>query len=141
LTLIHRKGGFLFAQQSLPLLIETAKSNPVHPPTLLFTGATASIKASINFAAFASSKWALRALSQSLAKEFGPQGVHVGHIIADGAFDTPTRRDTQPDGNAENWMDTDGMAQSYWALHVQPKRAWSWEIDLRPYTVFPSTRH
>jgi len=128
------KGGFLFAQQSLPLLIETAKSNPVHPPTLLFTGATASIKASIDFAAFASSKWALRALSQSLAKEFGPQGVHVGHIIADGAFDTPSRRDMQPDGNSENWMDTDGMAQSYWALHVQPKRAWSWEIDLRPYT-------
>jgi hypothetical protein len=60
----------------------------------------------------------------------------VGHIIADGGFDTPARRDAQPDGDAENWLDTEGMAQSYWALHVQPKRAWSWEIDLRPYTVY-----
>ena len=129
----------MFAQQALPLLIETAKTNPRHPATLLFTGATASIKASIGFSAFASAKWALRALSQSLAKEFGPQGVHVGHIIADGGFDTPMRRDMQPDGDEETWMSTDGMAESYWSLHIQPKRAWSWEIDLRPYLVlFPS---
>jgi NAD(P)-dependent dehydrogenase (short-subunit alcohol dehydrogenase family) len=129
------KGGFLFAQQAIPLLIETAKTNPTHPPTLLFTGATASIKASIGFSAFASAKWALRALSQSLAKEFGPQGVHVGHIIADGGFDTPLRKSIDPNGDEETWMSTEGMAQSYWALHTQPKRAWSWEIDLRPYLV------
>jgi len=127
------KGGFLFAQQAIPLLIETAKTNPTHPATLLFTGATASIKASIGFSAFASAKWALRALSQSLAKEFGPQGVHVGHIIADGGFDTPLRKSIDPNGDEETWMSTEGMAQSYWALHTQPKRAWSWEIDLRPY--------
>lgn len=129
------KGGFLFAQQAIPLLIETAKTNPTHPATLLFTGATASIKASIGFSAFASAKWALRALSQSLAKEFGPQGVHVGHIIADGGFDTPLRKSMDPNGDEETWMSTEGMAQSYWALHTQPKRAWSWEIDLRPYLV------
>jgi NAD(P)-dependent dehydrogenase (short-subunit alcohol dehydrogenase family) len=133
--LISSKGGFLFAQQALPLLIETAKTNPKHPATLLFTGATASIKASIGFSAFASAKWALRALSQSLAKEFGPLGVHVGHIIADGGFDTPFRRENFPDGDPETWMSTEGMAESYWSLHIQPKRAWSWELDLRPYLV------
>jgi len=127
------KGGFLFAQQALPLLIETAKTNPKHPATLLFTGATASIKASIGFSAFASAKWGLRALSQSLAKEFGPQRVHVGHIIADGGFDTPFRRENFPDGDPETWMSTEGMAESYWSLHIQPKSAWSWELDLRPY--------
>lgn len=125
----------MFAQQAIPLLIDTAKTNPKHPATLLFTGATASIKASIGFSAFASAKWGLRALSQSLAKEFGPQGVHVGHIIADGGFDTAVRREMQPDGDEETWMSTDGMAESYWSLHIQPKRAWSWEIDLRPYLV------
>jgi NAD(P)-dependent dehydrogenase (short-subunit alcohol dehydrogenase family) len=125
----------LFAQQAIPLLIDTAKTNPKHPATLLFTGATASIKASIGFSAFASAKWGLRALSQSLAKEFGPQGVHVGHIIADGGFDTAIRREMQPDGDEETWMSTAGMAESYWSLHIQPKRAWSWEIDLRPYLV------
>jgi NAD(P)-dependent dehydrogenase (short-subunit alcohol dehydrogenase family) len=139
--LIHSKGGFLFSQHAIPLLIETAKSNPKYPPTLLFTGATASIKASNGFSAFASAKWALRALSQSLAKEFGPQGVHVGHIVADGVFDTPIRKQMSPDDDGENWMSTDAMAQSYWALHTQPKRAWSWEIDLRPYLVRFIPRH
>jgi len=125
----------LFAQQALPLLIETAKTNPKHPATLLFTGATASIKASIGFSAFASAKWGLRALSQSLAKEFGLDGVHVGHIIADGGFDTPTNLENYPDIDLEKLMSTEGMAESYWSLHIQPKRAWSWELDLRPYLV------
>jgi NAD(P)-dependent dehydrogenase (short-subunit alcohol dehydrogenase family) len=129
------KGGFLFAQASLPLLLSTAKTSTKYPPTLLFTGATASIKASIGFSAFASAKFALRALSQSLAKEFGPQGVHVGHIVADGGFDTPIRKEMQPDGDEETWMSTEQMAESYWGLHIQGKRAWSWEVDLRPYLV------
>ena len=125
----------MFSQQALPLLIETAKTNPRYPATLLFTGATASIKASVGFSAFASAKWGLRALSQSLAKEFGPQGVHVGHVIADGVFDTPFRLQNLQGGDEEALMSTDGMAESYWLLHIQPKRAWSWEIDLRPYLV------
>jgi NAD(P)-dependent dehydrogenase (short-subunit alcohol dehydrogenase family) len=128
-------GGFLFARNAIQLLQETAKKNPKYPATLLFTGATASVKGSIGFAAFASAKWALRGLSQSLAKEFGPEGVHVAHIIADGGFDTPRRKEMFPGADEEPWMSTDGMAQSYWALHTQPKRAWSWEIDLRPYLV------
>jgi short-subunit dehydrogenase len=118
----------------IPLLLQSTSSNPPHPPTLIFTGATAAVKASAKFAAFASAKFALRALSQSLAKEFGPQGVHVSHVIADGVFDSDRGR-SYTGGNTEGLMDTDEMAEAYWKLHTQGKRAWTWEIDLRPYLV------
>jgi NAD(P)-dependent dehydrogenase (short-subunit alcohol dehydrogenase family) len=83
-----RQGAFHFAQRSLPLLLDSRESSE-YPPTLIFTGATASLKGSANFAAFASAKFALRALAQSLAREFGPQGVHVSHTIIDGIIDIP----------------------------------------------------
>ena len=85
---MHRKGAFSFSKRSLPLLLQARGTSP-HPPTLIFTGATASIKGSANFAAFASAKFALRALAQSLAREFGPQGIHVSHTIIDGIIDIP----------------------------------------------------
>lgn len=130
-----RKAAFLFSQALLPLLLDATKKDLPYPPTLIFTGATASVKASVNFASFASSKWGLRALSQSLAKEFGPQGVHVSHVIADGVFDSARGRSygLEPD----KLMDTDEMAEAYWKLHTQSKRAWTWEIDLRPFLVSP----
>ncbi|KAK7699763.1 hypothetical protein SLS64_011375 [Diaporthe eres] len=82
------RGFFNFAQQTIPLLLQSVgQSN--HPPTLIATGATASTKASANFATFAAGKFALRALSQSIAKEFGPRGIHVAHAIVDGIVDTP----------------------------------------------------
>jgi NAD(P)-dependent dehydrogenase (short-subunit alcohol dehydrogenase family) len=116
----NRKAAFIFSQAILPLLISS--TNTLHPPSLIFTGATASLKASPKFASFASAKFALRALSQSLAKEFGPQGVHVSHVVADGVFDTPrTRRfGYSPD---DGLMDTDEMAEAYWKLHTQGKNA------------------
>lgn len=85
---IIRQGAFNFAQRSIPLLLQ-ARGSSEYPPTLIFTGATASLKGSAKFAAFASSKFALRALAQSLAREFGPQGVHVSHTIIDGVIDIP----------------------------------------------------
>lgn len=84
----NRKGGFNFAKRALPLLLE-AKDKASHPPTLIFTGATASVRGSAQFATFATGKFALRALAQSLAREFGPQGVHVSHVIIDGVIDIP----------------------------------------------------
>jgi NAD(P)-dependent dehydrogenase (short-subunit alcohol dehydrogenase family) len=84
----NRQGAFNFAQRSLPLLLQARESSE-YPPTLIFTGATASVKGSANFASFASAKFALRALAQSLAREFGPQGVHVSHTIIDGVIDIP----------------------------------------------------
>ena len=90
---MRRKGLFLFAQKTLPLLLDTLSSSPPHPPTLLVTGATASIRGSARFASFAAGKFAQRALTQSLAREFGPQGVHVALAIIDGGIDTPWARD------------------------------------------------
>jgi NAD(P)-dependent dehydrogenase (short-subunit alcohol dehydrogenase family) len=134
-NLINSKAAFIFSQGIIPLLLQSASSQTPYPPTLIFTGATAAIKASANFVSFASAKFGLRALSQSLAKEFGPQGVHISHVIADGVFDSDNARSYF--GDTEGLMDTDEMAEAYWKLHTQGKRAWTWEIDLRPYSVLP----
>ena len=86
--ILSRRGLYTFAQRTLPLLLESVSNSPL-PPTLLLSGATASIKGSAQFGSFAAGKFALRALGQSLAREFGPQGVHVAHIILDGVIDIP----------------------------------------------------
>jgi NAD(P)-dependent dehydrogenase (short-subunit alcohol dehydrogenase family) len=90
--LSHSKGAFLFSQAVLPHLLKTAEAKTAeHPPTLIFTGATASVKANAQVAAFAAGKFGLRALAFSIAKEFAPQGVHVAHAIIDGPIDVPGR--------------------------------------------------
>lgn len=93
-----RKGGFLFARHTLPLLLR-AEHAP-YPPTLIFTGATASVRGGPMFASYASAKFALRALAQSLGREFGPKGVHVAHAIIDGIIDIPRTKGMQASGGA-----------------------------------------
>lgn len=85
----NRHGLFNFAQATLPLLLESVDASPPYPPTLLVTGATASLRGGVKFADFAAGKFAKRAITQSLAREFGPKGVHVAHIIIDGGIDIP----------------------------------------------------
>jgi short-subunit dehydrogenase len=105
--------------------------------TILFTGATASLRGGANFAAFAGAKHALRALAQSMARELGPQNIHVAHIVIDGAIDTEFIRTVAPQIYARK--DQDGIlnpehiADNYWHLHRQPRDAWSFELDLRPW--------
>lgn len=82
----HRRGAFLFSQSVLPLLLNSTQQS-THPPSLIFTGATAAMKGSAQFAAFSTGKFAKRSLSQSLAREFGPKGVHVAHVNVDGIID------------------------------------------------------
>ncbi|KAF9891831.1 hypothetical protein FE257_003316 [Aspergillus nanangensis] len=124
------KGGYLFAKGSLPLLLKA--TGLAHPPTLIFTGATASLKGSANFSAFATGKFALRALAQSLAREFGPQGVHVSHVIVDGVIDIPrTKAWTFEHEDAK--LDPEAIAAAYWHLHTQPRTTFAFELDLRPY--------
>ncbi|KAJ5123179.1 Short-chain dehydrogenase/reductase SDR [Penicillium atrosanguineum] len=124
-------GGFNIAKRALPLLLEAKDSIP-HPPTLIFTGATASLKGSANFATFASAKFALRALAQSLAREFGPRGIHVSHAIIDGVIDIPrTKAWTFEHEDAK--LSPDAIAESYWHLHTQPRSTFAFELDLRPY--------
>jgi NAD(P)-dependent dehydrogenase (short-subunit alcohol dehydrogenase family) len=105
--------------------------------TIIFTGATAALRGAANFAAFASAKHGLRALAQSMARELGPLNVHVAHVVIDGAIDTAFIRDNFPDMYARK--DEDGIlapahiADAYWYLHTQPRDAWTFELDLRPW--------
>ena len=105
--------------------------------TILFTGATASVRGADGFAAFAGGKHALRALAQSMARELGPQGIHVGHIVIDGPIDTESTRALFPQWFAERpddgIMQPDEIAEIYWQLHAQPRSAWSFETDVRTY--------
>ncbi len=105
--------------------------------TILFTGATASTKGSANFAAFAMAKHGLRALAQSMARELGPQNIHVAHLIVDAAVDTPwIRENILPGLNSrkpDDIVEPDSIAESYLYLHNQKRDAWTFELDLRPY--------
>lgn len=105
--------------------------------TILFTGATASLRGSAGFAAFAGAKHALRALAQSMARELGPRGIHVAHIVIDGAIDTAFIRENFPDLYARKAEDAilapDHIAEMYWVLHCQPRDTWTHELDLRPW--------
>lgn len=120
-----------------------------YSPTLIFTGATAALRGSSNLAAFAPAKFAGRALAQSLAREFGPQGVHVSHVIIDGMIDLPDTRAMVKDAGPDAMLNPNAVcccyeerdtkaltpfqiAESYWHLHSQPPSAFTHELDLRP---------
>ena len=127
------KAAYLFSRALLPLLTPEAAEKPAadaHPPTLIFTGATASIKASALLTLFAATKHALRAMSSSLAKEYGPKGVHVSHAIIDGVIDIPRTKGWNLGEGAK--IETQDIADAYWWLHTQKKTGWTWEVDLRP---------
>jgi NAD(P)-dependent dehydrogenase (short-subunit alcohol dehydrogenase family) len=127
--------GFLNGREVARRMV--ARSGDGHKGTILFTGATASLRGSANFAAFAGAKHALRALAQSMARELGPQGIHVAHVVIDGAIDTAFIRDNFPDRYAlkaqDGILNPDHIADQYWMLHCQPRDAWTHELDLRPW--------
>jgi short-subunit dehydrogenase len=124
-------GGFLMGREVARRMVPRGRG------TILYTGATASIRASANFAAFAGAKHALRALAQSMAKELGPQGIHVAHVVIDGAIDTEFIRTSFPQAYATKdqggILDPAHIADQFWMLHVQPRDAWTFELDLRPW--------
>ncbi len=105
--------------------------------TLLFTGATAGLRGAAHFAAFAGAKHGLRALAQSMARELGPMNIHVAHVVVDGAIDTDFIRTQFPERYAlkdeDGILDPDHIAENYWYLHSQPRDAWTFELDLRPW--------
>ncbi|HZY17495.1 MAG TPA: SDR family oxidoreductase [Ramlibacter sp.] len=123
--------GFLCAREVARRMVPRGRG------TILFTGATASLRGSAHFAAFAGAKHALRALAQSMARELGPQGLHVAHVVVDGAIDTAFIRDNFPERYAlkdqDGILDPDHIADQYWMLHDQPRDAWTHELDLRPW--------
>jgi NAD(P)-dependent dehydrogenase (short-subunit alcohol dehydrogenase family) len=127
-------GGFLYGREVAKRMVTR---NGDHKGTIIFTGATASLRGSANFAAFAGAKHALRALAQSMARELGPRGIHVAHTIIDGAIDTEFIRENFPERYAlkdqDGIVNPDHIAESYWMLHRQPRDAWTHEMDLRPW--------
>ncbi|MCJ1366268.1 hypothetical protein MMC16_005396 [Acarospora aff. strigata] len=129
------KGAFLFSQRTLPLLLSHLQSSPppAHPPTLIFTGATASLKGSAQMASFATGKFAKRALAQSLAREFGPKGIHVAHAVIDGVIDIPRTKEWKVSDLPDSKISADAIADAYWHLHTQPRSTFTNEIDIRPY--------
>jgi NAD(P)-dependent dehydrogenase (short-subunit alcohol dehydrogenase family) len=106
--------------------------------TILFTGATASVRGNTGYSAFAGAKFALRALAQSMARELGPQNIHVAHVVIDGAIDSKFIRENVADvdsrRDAGGLLSPDDIAQNYVMLHNQPRTAWTHEMDLRPWT-------
>jgi NAD(P)-dependent dehydrogenase (short-subunit alcohol dehydrogenase family) len=112
-------GGFLVGREAARRMLTRGRG------TILFTGATASLRGAAGFSAFAGGKFALRALAQSLARELGPRGIHVGHVVIDGMIGRVAD---------DRRLDPAAIAESYFALHAQPRSAWTFELDLRPWT-------
>src|SRR6478609_7329490 len=118
-------GGFLVAQQAAQRMLPNGHG------AVLFTGASASVKGYPQSAPFAMGKFALRGLAQSMARELGPQGIHVAHFIIDGAIRNPGR--TEPPDRPDSMLDPDAIAAAYLQLLRQPRSTWTWEMELRPW--------
>jgi len=117
--------GFLVAQEA------TKRMLPQHHGAIIFTGASASVKGYAQSAPFAMGKFALRGMAQSMARELAPQGIHVAHVVVDGGIKSERRPD--PPDKPDSMLDPDAIAASYLHLLQQPRSAWAWEIELRPW--------
>ena len=98
-----------------------------------FTGATSALRGPTNGLAFGSAKFAVRGMAELMARDLGPEGIHVAHVIIDGQILTPSARERQPDRDAEMFLDPDAVAESYWHLVEQERSSWTLELDLRPH--------
>ena len=127
----HAMGAFHLAQAALPALTDRGGGS------LFFTGASGSLRGSANFAPFAAAKGALRNLAQSIAREYGPQNVHVGHVVVDGGILGERLLTVRPglaqERGPDGMLDIDAIAEAYWFLHHQQRSAWTLELDLRPW--------
>jgi NAD(P)-dependent dehydrogenase (short-subunit alcohol dehydrogenase family) len=128
----HALGGFQLAHAALPRLLQHGGGS------LFFTGASASLRGKAKFAAFASAKAALRNLAQSIAREYGPHNIHVGHVVVDGGIGGERLLSRNPQlreqRGPDSLLDPDAIAEAFWALHQQQRSAWTHEIDLRPWS-------
>ena len=124
-------GGFLTGREVAKCMVKREKG------TIIFTGATASLRGADGYAAFAGGKHALRALAQSMARELGPRGIHVAHVVIDGAIDTEWIAEMFPERyklkDQDGILNPDDIAEMYWQIYCQPRSAWTFEMDLRPW--------
>jgi NAD(P)-dependent dehydrogenase (short-subunit alcohol dehydrogenase family) len=123
--------GFLVGREAARIMTPRGRGS------ILFSGATASWRGNSGFSAFSGGKQGLRALAESMAKELGPQGIHVAHIVIDGSIDTEFIKRLFPERYAlksvDGILNPDHIAENYWHIHKQPRTAWTFEMDLRPY--------
>jgi NAD(P)-dependent dehydrogenase (short-subunit alcohol dehydrogenase family) len=119
-------GGLLTAQAVVPSMLERGRGS------IIYTGATASLRGSARFAGLAVGKFGLRALAQSMARELGPQGIHVAHVVIDGGIDSARARAMFAGRDPQSFLAPRAIAETYWNLHAQEPTAWSQELDLRP---------
>jgi NAD(P)-dependent dehydrogenase (short-subunit alcohol dehydrogenase family) len=127
--------GFLTGREAARYMVPRGRG------TILFTGATASVRGGSGFAAFAAAKFGLRAVAQSMARELAPKNVHVAHLIIDGAIDSEAihkrlsaATGAMPDLAPDSLIQTNSVAEAYWALHNQSRDGWTHELDMRPYS-------
>ena len=124
--------GFLVGREAARHMVPRGQGS------IIFTGATASLRGSAQFAAFAAAKGGVRQVAQAMARELGPQGIHVASVIIDGMIDSQRVRERFPERAAQlppdGMLKPDGIAETYWQLHQQPRDAWTFEVDLRPWT-------
>lgn len=123
---VNCQGALIVAQAALPHMLERKRG------TLLFSGASASLRGSARFAALAVGKFGLRALTQSMARELGPKGIHVAHVVIDGVIHTPRARTMLPERTPDTMLAPPAIAETFWHLYMQDPTAWTQEIDLRP---------
>jgi NAD(P)-dependent dehydrogenase (short-subunit alcohol dehydrogenase family) len=128
---VNSLSGFMFSKAVIESMLPRGRG------TLIFTGASASLRGKAFFGGFAQAKAALRALAQSAAREFGPKGLHIAHVVIDGVIDGNRISTLLPDLKGQKAEDgmllPEAIAENYWTLHVQPRTAWTHELDLRPY--------
>jgi NAD(P)-dependent dehydrogenase (short-subunit alcohol dehydrogenase family) len=128
----HVLGGFQLAQAAIPVLLKHGGGS------LFFTGASASLRGKAKFAPFASAKGALRNLAQSIAREYGPQNIHVGHLVVDGGIEGDRLLSRVPQlmeqRGADGLLHPDAIADAYWDMHHQHRSAWTLELDIRPWS-------
>jgi NAD(P)-dependent dehydrogenase (short-subunit alcohol dehydrogenase family) len=128
----HVLGGFHLAQAALPVLVQRGGGS------LFFTGASGSLRGKAKFAAFASAKAGLRNLVQSIAREYGPQNIHVGHVVIDGGIEGERLLSLMPQlieqRGADGLLHPDSIADAYWSMHQQQRSAWTQELDIRPWS-------
>lgn len=129
-------GGFLTGREAARIMLPRGRGS------IFFTGATASVRGGAGYAAFASAKAGLRAMTQSMARELGPQGIHVAHLVIDAGVDTAFVRDRIKEARGaaalenlppDTLMNPSSIAEAYWRLHTQTRDAWTFELDLRPF--------
>ncbi|AUV83517.1 short-chain dehydrogenase [Salinigranum rubrum] len=126
---VGARAGLQCSQEALDDMLGDEEGQGGEGGTILFTGATSSIRGRGGAAAFSSAKFAVRGLAESMAREFGPRGVHVAHVVIDGGILPPGREVENP----EEYLDPDAIADSYWHLVQQDESAWTLELDLRPH--------